>query len=180
VFSLLLSASESPNILRVPLDELVIGTVAFGIVFGLLAKFVFPRVNKTLEARANEIEGGIQRAASAQQEAQAALAQYNSQLAEARSEASAIRAAATDEKRAVIEQAKVEAQAAAATVTARAQEQVALERSQAQSSLEREVGALALDLASRVVGESLKDDARSRAVIDAFIADLERQAAEGR
>lgn len=180
MFTLLVAAEDAPNILRVPLDELVIGTVAFGIVFGLLAKFVFPRISKTLEDRANEIEGGIKRAQTAQEEAQDALNKYNAQLAEARSEASAIRAAAADEKRAVIEEAKAEASSAAAAVTARAHDQVALERAQAQSSLQREVGAIALDLASRVVGESLHDDARARAVVDAFIADLERQASEGR
>lgn len=177
---LLLSASESPNILRVPLDELVIGFAAFAIVFGLLAKFVFPRISKTLEDRANEIEGGIKRADLAQQEAKAALDKYNQQLAEARAEASAIRAAASDEKRAVIEDAKAEAQFAAAAIATRAQEQVALEWAQAQSSLQREVGSIALDLAARVVGESLKDDARARAVVDKFIADLERQASEKR
>jgi len=46
------------------------------------------------------------------------------------------------------------------------------------STLQKEVGALALELASKVVGESLRDDARSRAVVDQFISDLERQANE--
>jgi len=38
------------------------------------------------------------------------------------------------------------------------------------------VGTLALTLASKVVGESLADDARARATVDRFIADLEAQA----
>ena len=39
--------------------------------------------------------------------------------------------------------------------------------------------ALALALAGKVVGESLTDDARAKATIDRFIADLEAQAANG-
>ena len=40
-----------------------------------------------------------------------------------------------------------------------------------------EVGTLAVELAGKVVGESLDDDARARATVDRFIADLEAQAA---
>ena len=106
------------------------------------------------------------------------MKQYSAQLAEARTAASGIRSAADDEKRVIIEQAKAQAADEAATIAARASEQVRAERSQAVSSLQREVGALALEIASKVVGDSLKDDARARSVVDAFIADLERQASE--
>ena len=47
-------------------------------------------------------------------------------------------------------------------------------------SLRSEVGSLATDLASRIVGESLQDDARSNGVVDRFIADLEAQAPAGK
>ncbi len=40
-------------------------------------------------------------------------------------------------------------------------------------SLRAEVGALATELASRIVGESLADDARQQRVIDAFLDDLD-------
>ena len=47
------------------------------------------------------------------------------------------------------------------------------------ASLRSEVGTLALTLAGKVVGESLEDDARARATVDRFIADLEAEAANG-
>ena len=175
---ILASAEEQVNILRVPLDELVIGTVAFLLVFFALAKFAFPRINKTLEERADAIEGGIKRAQESQEEAAALLESYKSQLAEARTEAAAIRNHAQAEKAAIIEQAKSEAAAAAAAVTERASASIEAERAQAIASLRRDVSDLALNLAGKVVGETLQDDAKARATVDRFIADLEAQAAK--
>ncbi len=173
----LASEAETQNILRVPLDELIIGTVAFGIVFFALAKFAFPAINKTLEARADAIEGGLRRADESQAEAAALLDEYRAQLADARTEASNIRAAAQAEKTAMIEQAKGEASAAAAVVAERAAAQLEAERAQAMTSLRRDVSDLALTLAGKVVGETLSDDARARATVDRFISELEAQAA---
>ncbi len=105
------------------------------------------------------------------------LEQYRAQLADARTEAANIRAEAQAEKTGMIEAARGEAAAAAATVTERAQAQIEAERSQAMTTLRRDVSELALTLAGKVVGESLTDDARARASVDRFIADLENEAA---
>ena len=175
---ILASEAENINVLRVPLDELIIGTLAFLIVFFVLAKFAFPALNKTLEERANAIEGGLKRAEDSQAQAAALLDEYKAQLAAARTEASNIRAAAQAEKTAIIEAAKAQAALEAAAVTERASAQVEAERAQALTSLRRDVSELALQLADKVVGESLQDDARARAAVDRFISDLEAQAAK--
>jgi F-type H+-transporting ATPase subunit b len=172
---ILAADAENINVLRVPLDELVIGTLAFLLVFFVLAKFAFPALNKVLEERAVAIEGGLKRAEDSQAEAAALLDEYRAQLASARTEASNIRAAAQAEKTAIVEAAKAEAAAAAAVVTERASAQMAAEQAQAMTSLRRDVSELALSLAGKVVGESLQDDARARAAVDRFIADLEAQ-----
>ncbi len=174
----IIAAESEVNILRLPLDELIIGTLAFAIVFFALAKFAFPAISKTLEDRADAIEGGLARAENSQAEAAAMLEQYRAQLADARGEAANIRAEAQAEKTAMIESARGEAATAAASVTERAQAQIEAERSQAMASLRRDVSELALTLAGKVVGESLTDDARARASVDRFIADLEVEAAK--
>lgn len=174
----IIAAESEVNILRLPLDELIIGTLAFAIVFFALAKFAFPAISKTLEDRADAIEGGLARAENSQAEAAAMLEQYRAQLADARGEAATIRAEAQAEKAAMIESARDEAATAAASVTERAQAQIEAERSQAMASLRRDVSELALTLAGKVVGESLTDDARARASVDRFIADLEVEAAK--
>ena len=60
-----------------------------------------------------------------------------------------------------------------------AQAQIAADRAQAAAQLKGEVGTLATTLASRIVGESLEDDARSQRVVDRFLADLDRHQSAG-
>ncbi len=168
---------EMPSVLSVPIDELIIGIIAFIVVFGGLAKFALPGIKKTLEERTNAIEGGIERAANAEAEAKALAEEYRAQLAQAREEASAIRTQAQADRSAIIEEARSEARAAAAQVTAQAEAQLAADRSQATSALTRQIGELSVTLAGKVVGQSLTDDARVRQTVEDFIADLERQAA---
>lgn len=170
------STEEMPAVLDVPIDELIIGIIAFIIVFGVLAKFALPGIKKTLEERTNTIEGGIKRAEAAQAEAQSLLEQYRAQLAQAREEASAIRTQAQADRAALIEEARSEARAAALQVTVAAEAQLAADRAQATAALTRQVGELAVGLASKVVGQALTDDARVRATVDAFLDDLEQQA----
>lgn len=175
-----LAAEESaPNVLQVPLVELVIGGLAFLIVFGALAKWVLPGVKKTLAERTDQIEGGMQRAEAAQAEATDVLEQYRAQLAQARTEAAEIRAQAQADRLAIIEEARTEAAAAAEQVTRRAQEQLVAETQAVRGQLTRDVGRLSVDLAGRIVGESLADDDRVRGTVDRFIADLESVSAPG-
>jgi len=175
--NLLAVDAEAPSVLAVPIDELILGIVAFLLVFWLLSKLALPGIRKALDERTATIEGGIERAAAREAEANALYDQYQAQLAEARTEAAQIRAQAQSDKLAIVEEAKAEAVEAAATVTARADAAITAERASTIASLRSEVGTLALTLAGKVVGESLEDDARARATVDRFIADLEAQAA---
>jgi len=59
-------------------------------------------------------------------------------------------------------------------VTEQAQAQIQAERQQALISLRTEVGALATDLAGRIVGESLEDHARQSRMVDRFLDELDQ------
>ena len=143
-----------------------------------LARRVFPIFEKTFAERTAAIEGGIERAEAAQAEAQRALEQYRAQLADARGEASKIRTDAQAERKAIIDEARAEAQAAAQAVTERARAQIQTDLAQARGALSREVGALAVDLAGRIVGENLSDTARTQATVERFVAGLESASAD--
>lgn len=169
--------APAPSVLAVPIDELIIGIIAFLIVFGGLAKFALPSIKRVLDERADAIEGGIARAELAEKEANRLAEEYKAQLAAAREEASSIRTQAQSDRTAIIEEARSEARAAAAQVTAQAEAQLAAERTSATSALTRQIGELAVDLAGKVVGQALTNDATVRQTVDEFIADLERQAA---
>ncbi len=175
MFNIIASGGET-NILRLPIYEVVIGTIAFGIVFFALAKFAFPAISKTLEDRADAIEGGLARAEKSQIEASELLAQYREALNSANKEASEIRAAAQAERLVMIDEAKKAAALAAAAVTAQATSSLESDRARIATELRRDLGVAATDLASRIVGESLTDDARAASVVERFVADLEKSA----
>jgi F-type H+-transporting ATPase subunit b len=167
------AAGEQQNVLLPPLFEIVIGLIAFGVVFIVLSKLALPKAKAALQERTQTIEGGIERAEKMQAEASKTLGEYREQLSQARQEAARIRTEAEGERTSLIAAAKQEAQVAAAQVTQNANAQIDAEKGKAVSQLRREVGEMALDLASKVVGASLQDDARAKAVIDQFISELE-------
>ncbi len=159
--------------------ELLVGAICFAIIIVIMSKTVVPRLEQIYAERAAAIEGGMEQAAQAQEKAEAALAEYTQQLAEARAEASKIREDARTEGAQILAELKGQAQAEAARITAAAQAQIEAERQQAVTSLRAEVGSLATDLAAKVVGESLEDEARQRRTVERFLAELEGSAAAG-
>ena len=175
---LYLAQSGSQNPLLPNLTELIIGAVSFFIVFGALAKVLLPRIQKTLEERTEKIEGGIQRAEEAQAEANRLLEQYKEQLAEARHEAARLREEAREEGARIIAEMREQAGAEYQRRVDAAQAQIEADRQRAVNSLRTEVGTLAVELASRVVGESLENEARQSRVVERFLEDLERQQEE--
>jgi F-type H+-transporting ATPase subunit b len=154
--------------------ELIVGAIAFTLLFLTLRKFVVPMFEKAYTDRTNAIQGGIERAEKAQLEAQRALTQYNDQLSKAREEAQTLREEARVQGAAIIEDLRTKAQEEAARITATAHASIEAERQQAIASLRNEVGTLAVELASKIVGEALDDQARQSRVVDRFLEDLEK------
>jgi len=171
-------ADKAPVIPHLP--ELIFGFVVFAILYVVVAKKVVPRLEQIFNERTEAIQGGIQKAEIAQAEAAAALEEYRAQLAEGLAEASRIREEARAEGAAIIAEMRERAQAEANRITAAAQQQIQAERQQAVVQLRGEVGRLATDLASRIVGESLDDHVRASGVVDRFLADLETAEPAGR
>jgi len=169
-----LAAEEKINPLIPHTAELIVGAVAFTLLFLTLRKFVVPMFEKAYTDRTNAIQGGMERAEKAQLEAQRALTQYNDQLSKAREEAQTLREEARVQGAAIIEDLRTKAQDEAARITATAHASIESERQQAIASLRNEVGTLAVELASKIVGEALDDQARQSRVVDRFLEDLEK------
>jgi len=169
-----LAAEGKVNPLIPHTAELIVGTVAFTLLFLVLRKFVVPMFEKAFTARTEAIQGGIERAEKAQVEAQRALTKYNEQLSKAQSEAQTLREEARVQGAAIIEDLRAKAQEEAARITATAQASIEAERQQAVTSLRNEVGALAVELASKIVREALDDQARQSRIVDRFLEDLEK------
>ena len=154
--------------------ELIAGLIAFILLFLVLRAKVVPMFEKAFAERTDAIAGGIERAEKAQRDAEIALSKYTSQLSDAQGEAQKIREDARVQGAAIIEELRAKAQEEAARITAAASASIEAERQQAITSLRNEVGTLATELASKIVGEALDDQVRQSRIVDRFIADLEK------
>src|SRR3954462_6324420 len=174
-----LAAETEHNPIKPIWQEIVVGGIAFVILCYVLMKFVFPQMEKTFAARVDAIEGGIQRAEAAQAEANQLLEQYRAQLSEARTEAARIRDEARADAEGIRQDRLAKAREESDRITAAGREQLTAQRESIVRDLRSEVGELAVDLASRIVGESLADEARSRGTVERFIAELDSAGSTG-
>jgi F-type H+-transporting ATPase subunit b len=170
-------ASSAPNPLVPHWPEFIIGTVAFLIVFFVLGRVLMPRISKTLEERSEAIDGQIKHADAANKEAQRVLTEYRAQLADARTDAARLREQAREEAAQIVAQGRAEGAAERERIIASAAAQTQADRQQALTALRAEVGSLAVELASKIVGESLADEARQSRMVDRFLADLDAETA---
>lgn len=160
--------------------DIVWSLIPFALIMILFWKVIIPAFNKIITERTEAIEGGIAKAESVQAQADAALEQYEAQLAEGRAEAARIREQARAEGAQILAEFKEQASAESARITATAHQQIEAERQAALVSLRSEVGSLAIDLASGVVKANLSDDQRATELVDRFLADLESSEAAGK
>lgn len=168
-----LAAEELNPLIPHPI-EMVVGTIAFVLLFLVLKRKVVPMFEKAYAERTAAIQGGMEKAEQAQLEAARALASYTQQLSSAQDESSRVREEARIQGAAIVEELRAKAQEEAARITAAAHASIEAERQQAITSLRNEVGALAVELASKIVGEALDDQARQSRIVDRFIEDLEK------
>lgn len=177
MFLLAAEGGETHNPIVPIWQEIVVGTIAFALLCFVLMKFVFPKMEQTFQARVDAIEGGIKRAEAAQAEANKLLEQYRAQLAEARTDAARIRDDARADAEGIRADILAKAREESERIIAAGKEQLAAERQTIVRELRTEVGALAVDLAGKIVGESLADEARRKGTVERFLAELENAGA---
>ena len=152
----------------------IIAAIVFALLLTfIIARFVVPRFEATYAERTAAIQGGLEKAEQAQQAAEAALQQYNDQLAQARTEAARIREEAKSEGTQILADLREQANAEVARIRSQGQAQLEAERASVMAQMRGEIGTLATTLASRIVGESLEDDDRAQRTVDRFLAELE-------
>jgi F-type H+-transporting ATPase subunit b len=156
-------------------SELIVGALAFAVLFVFMWKWVLPRVNTLLEERREQIQGQLESAEQTRQQAERELADYRAQLANSREEANRIieeaRQTADQLRRDVERRAEEES----GNIVARAQDEIRAERDRVFNELRGQVADIAVGLAGRVVGAELDTKAHQR-LIDEYI----EQVAAGR
>jgi F-type H+-transporting ATPase subunit b len=174
----LLAASEgeggsAAELLLPAWPELVAGIIAFSMVYFFIWRWVWPSMSKTIDARQAAVTGQIAAAEKAKTEAESLLSDYRAQLAASKEEGNRI----VEEARRSAEQMRADILAKAETdadgIRTKARDEAAGEKSRALAEARTQVGDISVDLAGKIVGESL-DESAHKALIDRYLADLEK------
>ncbi|MBN8883420.1 ATP synthase F0 subcomplex B subunit [Salana multivorans] len=174
-------AADPPSGIEVfiPADyDIIWSLVVSGVIAFFFIKYLMPKMTAILDERTAKIEGGLEHAAKVQAEADAAKATQEAELVAARQEAARIREGANGDGAQIVAEARSKAQAEAQRILEAAQRQIDAERTAAVVSLRTDIGSLATELAGRIVGESLSDDARQSRIIDRFLDELDASSGE--
>ena len=142
--------------------------LSFGVVFFLLAKFGFPVIVKAINERKEFIEMSLLSAKQANEK----LAEGEKLLADTKAQQKDIIAGAMQEKQQIVRAAQEEAQASANQMIEEARQSILAEKERALQDVRKEVATLALDIAEKVIGERMKDDAVQQKTIEQLIDHL--------
>ncbi|MEU3875419.1 MULTISPECIES: F0F1 ATP synthase subunit B [Streptomyces] len=158
--------------LKPDLAPLVLGLVLFFLVFAVMAKVILPRINKVLVEREQATEGRMDEAEETRAEAARVHAEYQELLAEARHEAARLRQESVEQGTAIIAELRAEGQRQRDEIIAAGHAVIDAERAVAEAELREQVGALATELAGRIVGESMVEYAQRSGIVDRYLEEL--------
>lgn len=144
------------------------------ILYFLLRRFLFGRVDKILAERQRLVDDELAQAKAQTEQAAALRAQYESELAEAERSGAKLLAEAQEKAQAEYGRIVKNADAQAEKTMEDAREKIRTERERALRSLSGEISALAMEAAERVVGENASPE-RDRAIYDAFLREAGEQ-----
>jgi F-type H+-transporting ATPase subunit b len=152
---------------------LVIQGFVFFLVAWLVMKFIWPVLEEKIETRQKKIAEGLAAAAKSEKDLNAAEAHSKEILREAREKAAQIVDQAGKRSNEMIEEAKGTASAEAQRLLAQARDEAALQSTRAREGLRQEVGRLAVDGASRLLGREIDANAHAQ-LLDQLAAEIAR------
>lgn len=163
------------NNFLLPNGTFIAEVVAFFLILGVIWRYILPYIQKALRERQEMIRKQAEDADEARRKLAEAEQRYQEALNEARTEAAQIRENARAEAQRTLEDLRTQAVEERTRILNRGEEMLASQRSSIVRELRGEIGALAVELAEKIVDERLADDARVSATVDSFLAGLEAQ-----
>jgi F-type H+-transporting ATPase subunit b len=170
--AVLAASTEGDSNFLVPNGTFIAELVAFALLLWALAKWVLPPLKKAMTQRQDFIDRQIKESQDARERSEKTEADLKALLEETRADASRIREEARAAGRAIIAELREKAEEESSRIRERGEQQLAAEREQVIAAVRADLGRLAAELAERIVGESLDDDARQRRIVDRFLDDL--------
>ena len=163
----------------VPNATFVVELVAFLAILGILAKYVLPVINKTMDERQATLRQALTDAEEAKRRAAESEEEYKRVVREARTQARGI----IDEANRVADQSTADrrqkAESEAEVIINRARQEIDLQARRASEDLRQQTADLAIAVAEKVLGEGI-DATTQRSLIDRTIAEVDsRNGSEG-
>ena len=147
--------------------------VAFGVVFFVLAKFGFPIITQMVDERKKYIDESLEAAREANEKLAKIQEESAAMLKQAQEKQSQILAEAMEMRKQIVEKAETEATAAGQKIITEARQQIQAEKEDAIRDIRRQVGELSVQVAEKVLRQTLSTDKEQMAMIDRMLDELE-------
>lgn len=157
----------------VPNGTFIAELIAFVIILAVLWRYVLPPVSNAMKERQNLIQSQLEEGKRAAERLKQAEADYQKAIDQARKTATTIRDEARADAASIREKMLAQAVEERDRIVESGRELLATERQEVMRTLRTDLGDLAIELASRILGESLADEGRQRGTVDRFLAQLE-------
>ena len=163
----------------VPNATFIVELVAFLLTLGVLAKYVLPVINKTMDERQATLRQALTDAEEAKRRAAESEEEYKRVVREARTQARGIIDEANRMGEKTIADRRQRAESDAEQIINRARQEIDLQARRASEDLRQQAADLAITVAEKVLGEGI-DASAQRHLIDRTIAEVEsRSGSEG-
>ncbi len=147
--------------------------VLFLVLFAVVARYIVPPLSKAMQERDEMVRKAARDRDEATKQLRQAEERYQSELSDARVEAARVRDEARAEAQKIRDEMKEKADQEVAKLRERGEQQLTEQRTEAMRQLRGDIGGLSSQLAERVVGRRLPDDAQRQSTVDRFLADLD-------
>jgi len=148
-------------------------TLSFGIVLLVLVKFGFPVILKAVEERKNFIDESLLAAREAHAELDKVKMSGEALLDKTRREQSHLLKETSKLREKMLAEARTEAQKESDKLIATAREQIRAEKEEALRQIRKEVSLLSLNLAEKILRETLKSEDEQLQMIDRLLDEIE-------
>lgn len=154
------------------INATLIGELIAFLVFVLFCmKYVWPPIIGAIEARQQKIADGLAASDRAEQDLRLAQEKAKQQLVDAKAQASALIDQAKKREAQIIDEAAMKAQAEREKILAQAKAEVEAERIRAKEELRKQVAALAVAGAERILQRSI-DEAAHSDILEKLVTEL--------
>lgn len=146
----------------------------FLVILGILAKYAWPIIIRSIEERAEFIDSGVKYAQEARQELEDAGVKIREMMAEAHKKQLESLQETERMKRGMIEDAKKQASVEVQKMMEDAKLSIEQARREAESQVRKQVSRLSLDIAGKVLRKDLADDAAQVELVNKILDEIEK------